>query len=125
MVSLTLSHGARFMRPSARSLLVIPFALLLPAIPLVAQDSTAARPSPDSTPRVLQPLVVVGRADNLIGTAYTASQGHVGAVDLRSRPLAREGEILETVPGFIATQHSGDGKANQYFVRGFNLDHGT
>lgn len=29
------------------------------------------------------------------------------------------------IPGFIATQHSGGGKANQYFLRGFNLDHGT
>jgi hypothetical protein len=67
----------------------------------------------------------VGRADNLIGRAATASEGHVGAVDLRLRPLLREGELLETVPGVIVTQHSGDGKANQYFVRGFNLDHGT
>jgi hypothetical protein len=49
----------------------------------------------------------------------------VGAVDLRSRPITREGELLETVPGMIVTQHSGEGKANQYFVRGFNLDHGT
>src|SRR5262249_10129604 len=49
----------------------------------------------------------------------------VGAVDLQSRPLSREGEILESVPGVVVTQHSGDGKANQYFIRGFNLDHGT
>jgi len=35
------------------------------------------------------------------------------------------GEVLELVPGLIATQHSGEGKANQYFLRGFNLDHGT
>jgi hypothetical protein len=35
------------------------------------------------------------------------------------------GEVLEFVPGVIVTQHSGDGKANQYFLRGFNLDHGT
>jgi hypothetical protein len=46
-------------------------------------------------------------------------------VDLRLRPITREGELLETVPGMIVTQHSGDGKANQYFIRGFNLDHGT
>ncbi|MES3034324.1 MAG: TonB-dependent receptor [Gemmatimonadota bacterium] len=62
---------------------------------------------------------------NLIGSARTASEGHVGTLELRSRPLAREGELLETVPGVIVTQHSGEGKANQYFVRGFNLDHGT
>ena len=33
--------------------------------------------------------------------------------------------MLEAVPGLIVTQHSGEGKANQYFLRGFNLDHGT
>jgi hypothetical protein len=74
---------------------------------------------------VLDTLRVTGRFDNLIGIAATASQGRVGAVDLRSRPITREGELLETVPGMIVTQHSGEGKANQYFVRGFNLDHGT
>ncbi|MBW3629745.1 MAG: TonB-dependent receptor plug domain-containing protein, partial [Gemmatimonadetes bacterium] len=68
---------------------------------------------------------VTGRIDDLIGIAGTASEGFVGAVDLRSRPISREGELLESVPGVIVTQHSGDGKANQYFVRGFNLDHGT
>ena len=66
-----------------------------------------------------------GRIANLIGTARSASEGHVGSVELRARPLSREGELLETVPGVIVTQHSGDGKANQYFVRGVNLDHGT
>lgn len=70
-------------------------------------------------------LRVNGRIDDLSGIAVSASEGRVGAVDLRSRPLAREGELLETVPGVIVTQHSGEGKANQYFVRGFNLDHGT
>jgi hypothetical protein len=73
----------------------------------------------------LDTLTVIGRADALIGLASTASQGHVGAMDLRNRPISREGELLESVPGVIVTQHSGDGKANQYFIRGFNLDHGT
>ncbi|WP_438865440.1 TonB-dependent receptor [Neptunicella sp.] len=41
------------------------------------------------------------------------------------RPLLRTGELMELVPGMVATQHSGSGKANQYFLRGFNLDHGT
>jgi outer membrane cobalamin receptor len=45
--------------------------------------------------------------------------------EIENRPLLRPGEILETVPGMIVTQHSGDGKANQYFLRGYNLDHGT
>jgi hypothetical protein len=76
-------------------------------------------------PRPLQSIKVLGRADDLTGIASSASQGHIGAADLRLRPLMREGELLEGVPGLIVTQHSGDGKANQYFVRGFNLDHGT
>ena len=40
-------------------------------------------------------------------------------------PAFRPGEALEIVPGLAVTQHSGDGKANQYFARGYNLDHGT
>lgn len=88
-----------------------------------ATDTTRAA----DTTRVhqLQTVEVVGRADELIGTAGTASEGHVGSADLRSRPITREGELLESVPGVIVTQHSGEGKANQYFVRGFNLDHGS
>ena len=87
------------------------------APPATARDSTRAQG--------LQALKVVGRYENLTGVASTASQGRIGATDLRARPLAREGELLEAVPGVILTQHSGDGKANQMFVRGFNLDHGT
>jgi hypothetical protein len=75
--------------------------------------------------RGLAAVKVTGRADELRGIASTASEGHVGRADLRHRPLMREGELLETVPGMIVTQHSGDGKSNQLFVRGFNLDHGT
>jgi hypothetical protein len=82
--------------------------------------------APDSTRvRAVDTVKVIGRIDDLIGTAASASEGRVGAADLRARPITREGELLETVPGVIVTQHSGEGKANQYFVRGFNLDHGT
>ena len=70
-------------------------------------------------------MVVVGRQDSMIGIATSASQGTTGAAQLADRPILRSGEILETVPGVIITQHAGGGKANQYFLRGFNLDHGT
>jgi hypothetical protein len=73
----------------------------------------------------LPDLVVRGREDSMIGIAEAASQGTVGAVQLEQRTLSRTGEVLETVPGLIVTQHSGAGKANQFFLRGFNLDHGT
>jgi hypothetical protein len=70
-------------------------------------------------------VVVEGRQDDLIGIAASASQGTTGAAQFENRPILRSGEVLETVPGVIITQHAGGGKANQYFLRGFNLDHGT
>ncbi len=70
-------------------------------------------------------VVVEGRGTNLVGVATAASQGIVGQEQLALRPLLRVGEVLETIPGTIVTQHSGSGKANQFFLRGFNLDHGT
>lgn len=73
----------------------------------------------------LRPLRVAGRAFDLVGIARNATEGYVGQEQLSRRPLLRVGELLETIPGFIATQHSGAGKGNQMFVRGFNLDHGT
>ena len=68
---------------------------------------------------------VQGREDSLVGIANSATQGTVGATEIQDRPILRSGEVLETVPGLIITQHAGGGKANQYFLRGFNLDHGT
>ena len=68
---------------------------------------------------------VANPAENLVGVAQSASQGAITSRQLDVRPLLRQGEVLETVPGLIITQHSGEGKANQYFLRGFNLDHGS
>ena len=89
---------------------------------LVSVPSSAATEDASA----VSPLITVtGRADNLIGISAAASEGVVGQVDLDDRPIQRVAELLEVIPGFIATQHSGGGKANQYFLRGFNLDHGT
>jgi len=63
--------------------------------------------------------------DNGVGTSSAASEGAITGTLIENRPLQRPGEVLEFVPGVVVTQHSGDGKANQYFLRGFNLDHGT
>lgn len=73
----------------------------------------------------LETVVVEGRKVNLLGQAVSASEGIVGQKEIELRPLLRTGEVLELVPGMVVTQHSGTGKANQYFLRGFNLDHGT
>lgn len=70
-------------------------------------------------------IIVRGRWDDPFGYSISASQGVVGADELDARPRLRTGEILEVVPGLIITQHSGTGKSNQMFLRGFNLDHGT
>lgn len=73
----------------------------------------------------LNEVVVRGKTNNLIGTANSANEGTVLKQQLDLRTVYRPGELLESVPGLIVTQHSGEGKANQYFARGFNLDHGT
>jgi len=86
------------------------------------QTGAAPTPTPEAETVI---TVKAERSDNLVGRADSASQGTVGSKQLAALPLLRPGEILETVPGLIVTQHSGSGKANQYFLRGFNLDHGT
>ncbi|RYY76428.1 MAG: TonB-dependent receptor [Gammaproteobacteria bacterium] len=73
----------------------------------------------------IEEVIVFGRGESLIGSAGAASEGAVAGNDLLVRPMLRVADLLEAVPGMIAAQHSGSGKANQYFLRGFNLDHGT
>jgi len=75
--------------------------------------------------QTMEEVVIRDSVENLVGVADSANQGTVTQKQLANRPLLRPGELLENVPGLIVTQHSGDGKANQYFLRGFNLDHGT
>jgi hypothetical protein len=73
----------------------------------------------------LETVVVLGHRLNQLGQKLSAAEGTVGSAEIANRPVLRAGEILEFVPGMVVTQHSGSGKANQYFLRGFNLDHGT
>jgi outer membrane receptor protein involved in Fe transport len=72
-------------------------------------------------PAKLPPVLVSAAA----ALGVSATEGTVTREQIELRPLSRPGEVLETVPGLIVTQHSGEGKANQFFLRGFNLDHGT
>ncbi|HTL92610.1 MAG TPA: Plug domain-containing protein, partial [Steroidobacteraceae bacterium] len=69
--------------------------------------------------------IVVTATRQFAPSANAASAGTATAEELDNRPLLRPAEVLEVVPGLVVAQHSGDGKANQYFLRGFNLDHGT
>ena len=73
----------------------------------------------------MEEMIVWGRAERQKGSAKSASEGLVGYADFETRPLQRVGELVEVLPGMVATQHSGEGKANQYYLRGMNLDHGT
>jgi outer membrane receptor protein involved in Fe transport len=70
-------------------------------------------------------ITVTAQRLELLGTAQTASEGIVTDEELELLPTYRPGQLLETVPGLIVTLHSGEGKANQYLMRGYNLDHGT
>jgi hypothetical protein len=102
-------------------------AAILSVLPLKGQSEPEAKPesAPAATSETLPDLVVEGKAASLLGVAPSASKGQSSAEELAARPFLRRGELLEVVPGMIITQHSGGGKANQYFLRGFNLDHGT
>jgi hypothetical protein len=97
---------------------------------LLALVLAIATPSPSPAPSA-SPLAVIttvstaGRKSDLVGIATAASEGSIGQEDIATRPLLRPGELLEQIPGLIVSQHSGEGKANQYYLRGFQLDHGT
>ena len=73
----------------------------------------------------LDEVTVTASRLDLLGTAMTASEGIVDPAELQETPAYRPGQLLETVPGLIVTLHSGEGKANQFLMRGYNLDHGT
>jgi hypothetical protein len=91
-----------------------------------ARNPSAVQPSAPAPPQV---NVGVTSGSAAAGSAYmqptAASAMTISGDYVNAQPFARPGEALEVVPGLIVTQHSGEGKANQYFLRGFNLDHGT
>ena len=93
-------------------------------VPAFAADARGTDSAPASASDLSEVTVTASRL-NLLGTATTASQGAVTEQELDLRPAYRVGQLLESVPGLVVTVHSGEGKANQYLARGFNLDHGT
>ncbi|HKY80096.1 MAG TPA: TonB-dependent receptor, partial [Sphingobium sp.] len=92
-----------------------------------ASRAAGAETSPAAVLAGLAPeqVYVWGLRQETIGMATSAGEGQVNFAEFQDRPLLRPGELVEVVPGLAVTQHSGTGKANQYFLRGFNLDHGT
>jgi outer membrane receptor protein involved in Fe transport len=98
---------------------------LRPLSLLVFASLGSAATAHDLSTSVLDETVIIGKRTDMLGVAPAASQSSASGDELRARPLLRRGEALEAVPGMVVTQHAGGGKANQYFLRGFNLDHGT
>lgn len=74
---------------------------------------------------VIQRVLVEGARASQLGIVDSASAGSIGAKELAQQITYRPGELLEATPGLVVSQHSGEGKANQFYLRGFNLDHGT
>jgi len=96
---------------------------LAAAVPNLSRADEATADSDAATP-VSQVVVTASRVD-LLGRAITASQGTVTKAEVELRPIFRIGQLYETVPGLVVTVHSGESKANQYELRGFDVDHGT
>ena len=92
--------------------------------PMPAPGATP-QPCPSAGLKTIGRVTAVGRSANLVGAANAASEGTIGVQDIADRPILRPGELLEAIPGLVISQHSGEGKANQYYLRGFQLDHGT
>jgi hypothetical protein len=95
------------------------------ALALAVASQARAQTSPTGASVVLPAVTVTAPADLEKQPTDAASEQRISGETLNARPVTRPAEILEAVPGLIVTQHSGEGKANQYFLRGFNLDHGT
>ena len=85
------------------------------------QATTAAAPTAPSPYEPGAPNVAGGAAV----VPQFASQMTISGEDLNARPVMHSTEILEAAPGLAVVEHSGSGKANQYYLRGYDLDHGT
>ena len=97
-------------------------ALAQTTLPAAGNDKVAERSSPPGQPAA---IIVTGSRISQLGIADSANAGVVTGKQLAARTVYRPGELLEVTPGLIVSQHSGEGKANQFYLRGFNLDHGT
>lgn len=119
LACLTVHHEARAQTASSTD----------PNLPTVEVVAPRARRDISERPRQNResgstPAPIVRPAVSDLPVA-AASEKTISGEDVNARPISRPAEALEVVPGLIVTQHSGEGKANQYFLRGFNLDHGT
>jgi outer membrane receptor protein involved in Fe transport len=99
---------------------------LAPAAPVFAEEMASdTLGASSSSPVSLQEITITAERLGLLGAATTASEGVIADQELQLIPQYRPGQVLEAVPGLFVTLHSGEGKANQYLMRGYNMDHGT
>ena len=90
-----------------------------------ALAGSAYAQAPLGEPATLTPVIIETSRNSQLGIADSANAGIITQQQLEARTVYRPGELLEATPGLIVSQHSGEGKANQFYLRGFNLDHGT
>lgn len=95
------------------------------ALVCVATMSSEAWAETETPAQTLEPVEVQSSRNSQLGIADSANAGVITQKQLEARTVYRPGELLEATPGLIVSQHSGEGKANQFYLRGFNLDHGT
>jgi outer membrane receptor protein involved in Fe transport len=96
---------------------------LAAAIATGAEPSAASDADPAAEPSLypdIDTIVVTGRQP-----VTTTSTMTIPAESFELRPLESGGQMLEAVPNLVTAQHTGGGKAEQYFIRGFDADHGT
>src|SRR5690606_33113157 len=63
--------------------------------------------------------------DEMVLTEELNPVSTISRLDLNTNPLNSSQEALRKIPGLIIGQHAGGGKAEQIFLRGFDIDHGT
>jgi hypothetical protein len=83
-------------------------------------EAQETKPGPEELTPVLPPVMVIAPVP-----ASASSEILVPRRDFELRPQGRPADVLRVVPGLVIGQHEGGGKAEQYFLRGFDADHGT
>jgi outer membrane receptor protein involved in Fe transport len=97
----------------------------LPVVAALAPERTEAQVALPEISVTAERTASGNAPSSELSAPASASEGVITGAEANALPIARPGEVLEAVPGLVVTQHSGEGKANQFFLRGFNLDHGT
>ncbi|GAA5036324.1 TonB-dependent receptor [Marivirga lumbricoides] len=64
-------------------------------------------------------------SDVVVSSNENENTEKISAIDIKLRPIQTSQDILRMVPGLFIAQHAGGGKAEQIFLRGFDIDHGT